>query len=280
MSTVAAVELDHVSVSFGPVVALEDVTLRVERGEFLGVVGPNGAGKTTLLEVVLGVVKPDRGVVKVFGEPREDFSSPHKIGYVPQVSTLDARFPIRVLDVVLMGRYPKIALGRLPGERDRAMALDALGMVRMQDLAGRPIGRLSSGQRQRVLIARALAGNPELLLLDEPMTGIDKSVRESLYDLVNDLHRGMGLTVVLVSHDLNVVSKYVDKMACMNRKLVSHGLPREAVGAEMLAATYGESAMFFAHGEVPHLVVEPGCIVRGEEEQHSASTTPGQGGES
>lgn len=277
MSAVAAVELEHVSVSFGPVVALEDVTLRVERGEFLGVVGPNGAGKTTLLEVILGVVKPDTGVVRVFGETRDDFGSPHKIGYVPQVSTLDARFPIRVLDVVLMGRYPKIALGRLPGERDRAMALEALSMVRMQDLASRPIGRLSSGQRQRVLIARALAGKPELLLLDEPMTGIDTSVREGLYDLVNELHRGMGLTVILVSHDLNVISKYVDKMACMNRKLVAHGLPRETVGAQMLAATYGDSAMFFAHGEVPHLVVEPGCIMIREEEQHPASTATDQG---
>lgn len=270
MSSVVTVELEHVSVSFGPVVALEDVTLSVEQGEFLGVVGPNGAGKTTLLEVILGIVKPDSGVVRVFGKSGDEVSrNAHRIGYVPQVSTLDARFPIRVLDVVLMGRYHQIGLGRLPGKQDRLLALEALRLVRMEDLRNRPIGQLSSGQRQRVLMARALVGKPELLLLDEPMTGIDASVRESLYDLVNELHHEMGLTIVLVSHDLSVVSKYVDKVACMNRKLVAHGLPREAVGAEMLASIYGESAMFFAHGEVPHLVVEPGCLVRETEQDAS-----------
>ncbi len=263
MSSTAVVELEHVSVSFGPVVALEDVTLSVEQGEFLGVVGPNGAGKTTLLEVILGVVKPDSGVVRVFGRSGDEAGgNAHRIGYVPQVSTLDARFPIRVLEVVLMGRYDQIGLGRLPGKQDRLLALDALRSVRMEALEKRPIGQLSSGQRQRVLIARALVGKPELLLLDEPMTGVDASVRETLYDLVNELHREMGLTIILVSHDLSVVSKYVDKVACMNRRLVAHGLPREAVGPEMLAATYGDSAMFFAHGDVPHLVVEPGCLVR------------------
>jgi len=249
-------------VSYGPVAALEDVTLQVGKGEFLGVVGPNGAGKSTLLRVILGLAKPDRGMVRVFGKPREALGSDvHRIGYVPQVSTLDLRFPIGVLEVVLMGRYGQIGLGRMPGARDREQALDALRRVGMEEFRDRQIGQLSGGQRQRVLVARALAARAELLLLDEPMTGIDTGTRVGLYDLINDLHKQIGLTVVLVSHDLNVVSKYVDKVACMNRRLVAHGIPKATMSLGMLEATYGSGAMFFAHGEVPHLVVDQSCDV-------------------
>jgi zinc transport system ATP-binding protein len=271
----AVIELEHVHVSYGPVVALDDVTLSVGKGEFLGVIGPNGAGKSTLLQVILGMVKPTKGTVRVFGKPvRELGSDIRRIGYVPQLSTLDTRFPIRVADVVVMGRYNQIGLGRLPSAQDRQAATEALELVHMGDLRNRQIGQLSGGQRQRVLVARALSAKPELLLLDEPMTGIDAKVRTGLYELINDLHKSMGLTVILVSHDVNVVSKVVDKVACMNRRLVAHGLPRQAVGADMLESTYGSGAMFFVHGEVPHLVVEQACILADEMSEESSSPHP------
>lgn len=269
------VDIEHASVAYGPVLALEDVTFRVKAGQFVGVVGPNGSGKSTLLRLILGLAKPISGTVKVFGKPREALGDDvHRIGYVPQLSTLDKSFPVRASDVVLMGRYGRIGLVRRPGKSDREVARKVLEQVGMTELAGRQIGRLSGGQQQRILVARALASQPELLLLDEPTTGIDPTTTESLYDLINKLNKDLGLTIILVSHDLNVVSKYVDTVACMNRRIATHGRPCEVLGNEMLKELYGEGAMFFTHGKVPHMVVNAECLA---EDHHEAWTGPDKG---
>jgi len=252
-----AVELENVTVAFGRTVALQDVSLHVRRGEFVGIVGPNGSGKTTLLRTVLGLVRPVRGQVRVLGTAIDRLGSVrHRLGYVPQLASIDVRFPVHVIDVVLMGRYGQIGLLRRPSAADRDAARAALARVGMADLADRQIGQLSGGQRQRVLIARALAVEPEILLLDEPATGVDPVTSNSLYELLNQLHEE-GITILMVSHDVGVVSEYVDQVACLNRRLVVHGRPEEVLTTEVVEGCYGCGAMFLTHGPLPHIVVGP-----------------------
>lgn len=250
------IELDRVSVAFQDTLALEDVSLSVPAGSSLAIIGPNGAGKTTLLQVILGVVRPVSGTVRVFGRaPWELGADRRRIGYVPQLMSVDLNFPVSAREVVLMGRYGRIGLGRRPTRADRAAAELALERVGIADLAERPIARLSGGQRQRVFLARALANEPELLLLDEPTTGVDVASSESLYELLQALYNA-GMTMLLVSHDVGVVASYVQGVVCINRRLVAHGRPEVVLGSEELAEMYGCAAMFFHHGRVPHLVVE------------------------
>ena len=250
------IELDHVEVSFQDLLALDDVSLTVPAGSFLAIIGPNGAGKTTLLQVILGLVRPTTGSVKVFGRSPADLEGERRrIGYVPQIMSVDLDFPVSVGEVVLMGRYGRMGLFRRPSAADRAAALEAMKRVGIADLADRPIRRLSGGQRQRAFLARALANQPDLLLLDEPTTGVDVASSEGLYELLRVLHAG-GITMLVVSHDVGVVASYVEGVVCINRRLVAHGRPSEVLGSEELASMYGCDAMFFHHGRVPHLVVE------------------------
>ena len=250
------IELDHVTVTFQDLLALDDVSLTVPAGSFLAVIGPNGAGKTTLLQVILGLIRPVRGNVKIFGKgPAELGGERRRVGYVPQIMSVDLNFPVSVGEVVLMGRYGRIGLLRRPSAVDRAAALQAMKRVGIADLADRPIRRLSGGQRQRAFLARALANEPDLLLLDEPTTGVDAASSESLYELLRLLHAD-GITMLVVSHDVGVVASYVEGVVCINRRLVVHGRPEEVLGSEELAKMYGCDAVFFHHGHAPHLVVE------------------------
>jgi zinc transport system ATP-binding protein len=251
----AVIELEHVDVAFQDELVLEDVGLRVLGGEFLAILGPNGAGKTTLLRVILGLVRPIRGSVRVFGRaPWQLEGERSRIGYVPQLLSVDLDFPVRVSQVVLMGRYGRIGLLRRPSVADGEATLRAMERVGVSDLADRPIARLSGGQRQRVFLARALANEPDLLILDEPTMGVDVASSESLYELLRRLHEA-GMTVLVVSHDVGVVASYVDAVACLNRRLVAHGRPEEVLDSEVLAEMYGCEAVFFHHGRVAHMVV-------------------------
>ena len=249
------IELENVTVRYQELVALEDVSLKVSPGEFLALIGPNGSGKTTLIKAILGLVTPAAGTVRLFGKlPQKLNGEWRRVGYVPQIAQIDPRFPIRVFDVVLMGRYGQLGLIRRPGRRDREAAWRALERVGMEDLAQRSIGRLSGGQRQRVFVARALATEPELLLLDEPTTGVDVGTTEGLFDLLVELHR-QGITILVASHDVGVVAQHVNQVACLNRRLVAHGRPQEVLSGEVLECMYGPQAALVGHGEVPHLVV-------------------------
>jgi ABC-type Mn2+/Zn2+ transport system ATPase subunit len=250
------IELYRVTVRYQDLVALEEISFRVARGEFVAIIGPNGSGKTTLIKTILGLVTPAAGTVRLFAQPPQQLDGGWKrVGYVPQIAQVDPRFPIRVLDVVLMGRYGRLGLIRRPGRCDREAARRALEQVGIADLAGRPIGRLSGGQRQRVLVARALANEPELLLLDEPTTGVDVGTTEGLFDLLNVLHH-QGITILVVSHDVGVVAQHVDQVACINRRLVAHGRPEEVLSGEVLECMYGPQAALVGHGQVPHIVVQ------------------------
>ncbi len=249
------VELVDVTVVFDGHVVLENVNFRVEPGRFVAIIGPNGAGKTTLLRVILGLIKPTKGIVRVFGKPPQRLGSERaRIGYVPQILNVDLRFPITAGEVVMMGLYGRLGLLRRPSDKEVAQARQAMARVGVADLWDVPFGVLSGGQRQRVLLARALVNNPDLLILDEPTTGVDVAATDALYTLLHTFHN-QGMTVLVVSHDVGVVASYVDTIACVNRRLVAHGRPKEVLGSEQLAQMYGCDVALFTHGRVPHIVV-------------------------
>jgi zinc transport system ATP-binding protein len=253
------ISAQHLSVAYQDKLVLEDITFDIHRGEFWGILGPNGSGKTTLLRAMLGLMTSISGSITVFGKrPHNLGAERDRIGYVPQYAKIDFNFPIRVRDVVLLGRSRKIGLGKRARLLDKKAVAKALELVEISDLADRQIGRLSGGQRQRVLIARALALEPEILLLDEPTAALDVNAAESFYEWLHSMHEKMKLTLVLVSHDIGVVSRYVSAVACLNRTLVAHGLPSEVLASEALEQMYGCDAMLFGHGAVPHMVVKPG----------------------
>jgi zinc transport system ATP-binding protein len=240
--------IEGVSFAYRGQPALENVSLTVEPGDTLAILGPNGSGKTTLLKVILGLLEPDRGRVRVFGAPPRRARG--RVGYVPQRFAFDPEFPIRVLDVALMGRLAARGPFRRFRAADRDIALAALDRVEMKALAPRPIGALSGGQVQRVLIARALALKPRLLLLDEPTASLDERIGGSVWDLLDELSREMA--VVCVSHDIGAISRHVRKVACLNVRLYAH--PSQQLTPEILEATYGCPVELLAHGH-PHRVL-------------------------
>lgn len=245
-----AVELSDVWFSYRESPVLEGVNLVVEEGDYLAILGPNGSGKTTLLQVILGLLSPSRGRIQVAGEPPEHARG--QVGYVPQHVRFDLDFPIRVLDVVLMGRLAGKAPGRPFRATDRHSAAMALAQVEMEEYAERPIGALSGGQLQRVLIARALALEPRLLLLDEPTASLDERIGHSVWDLLEEISHRM--TVILVSHDIGAISQYVRSVACLNRRIFGH--PTRELTPEILEQTYGCPVELLAHGH-PHRVLGP-----------------------
>lgn len=235
-----AIELRDVWLSRRGVPVLEGVDLVVEHNDFLALLGPNGSGKTTLLHVVLGLLEPDRGSVRVLGaSPR---AARGRVGYVPQHAHFDRHFPIHVNDVVRMGGLGK----RRPRARERALVRRLLERLEIADLAERPIGQLSGGQLQRVLIARALAVEPELLLLDEPTASLDERMEHDVWGLLDELSRE--LTVVVVSHDIGAVVSTVRSVACLNRRLLIH--ESRKLTPELLEATYGGSIALVAHHDL------------------------------
>ncbi|MFC1925857.1 metal ABC transporter ATP-binding protein [Chloroflexota bacterium] len=244
------VKLKDVWAYYDGVPVLKGVSLSVERDDFLGIIGPNGGGKTTLLKVILGLITPSNGKVSVMGKPAK--RGRDKIGYVPQHNLFDRDFPINVWDVVLMGRYSKTGLLRRYNEEDRRIARSALERVGMFDHRERQMGKLSGGEQQRVFIARALASEPRLLLLDEPTASVDPTMQTEFYELLASLKQQMA--IVLVSHDLGVISVYVEKIACLNQELFYHG--SKEIEAEVLEATYKCPIHMIAHGDIPHTVLK------------------------
>jgi zinc transport system ATP-binding protein len=243
----APVELERVSVRYGEVVALEDIDLAVDAGDFLGVIGPNGSGKTSLIRVMLGLLAPGAGEVRLFGRSPATFRQWERLGYVPQRVSLDSGLPATVEEVVETGLVARLGvLGRVRAS-DRARVRGALDRVAMADHAARRIADLSAGQQQRVLIARALVTAPELLVLDEPTGGVDPDAQASFHGLLRHLNREQGVTLVLVSHDIAVVAHEVTKLACLNRRLVYHGPPANFMSQSALATLYGPSVRLVAH---------------------------------
>ncbi|MFU8827314.1 MAG: metal ABC transporter ATP-binding protein [Brevefilum sp.] len=243
------VEIRNLYAGYQHETVLKDINLVIEQDDFIGLIGPNGGGKTTLLKIMLGLLEPQAGTVRVMGEP------PHKgrqrIGYVPQFAEYDAEFPISVRDVVRMGRLSTQHLFRPYSAQDDAIVAERLDWVDMLEHQDRALRELSGGQRQRVYIARALATEPALLVLDEPTISVDIEASTHIYDLLYRINQE-GVTIFLVTHDLNVISSYVKTIGCLNRKLHYHG--EKQVTDEMLTAVYGCPVDLIAHG-LPHRVL-------------------------
>jgi zinc transport system ATP-binding protein len=218
---------------------LEDITFSVGEGTFLGVIGPNGAGKTTLIRVILGLVKPDRGEVRVMGmSPGELRHELHHIGYMPQQVLFDPLFPVSVYDVVMMGRTCCIGPLRFPRRSDREAVMESIKAVGLDGLERKAIGELSGGQQKRAFLARALCLETRILLLDEPTSGLDYEAQENFMDLLSRLKLEQGLTVVFVSHDAAVLARFADEIVCINRTMHLHGKPMEVLGSERLKDAY------------------------------------------
>lgn len=235
------VSISDVSFVYNSEPVLEHITLDVKKGEFLGVIGPNGSGKTTLLKIIVGLIKPTSGRVTLFGTDPTNFHDRSKMGYVPQRAGQNLfNFPITVEEIVSMG----ITSNKVKkGDPIR----EALNAVEMHKYRNRLIGELSGGQQQRVFIARALIGNPELLILDEPTVGVDSEAQAAFYELLQKLNKKMNLTLVLVSHDIDVVAKEVTTIACLNGTLICHVPPKEFMKKDYLEKVYGKNLGFVVH---------------------------------
>ena len=228
------VELEDMAFGYGEVRVLDGINLTVEPGDFLGIIGPNGSGKTTLLRIMLGLLEPTRGSVRLFGHSPTSFRQWGRLGYVPQRAMLDPTLPATVHEVVATGLVPTLGLFGRIGAAQKKRIDDVLGHVGMLGHATARIGALSTGQQQRVLIARALVSNPELLILDEPTGGVDPEAQTSFYALLQHLNRERDVTLILVSHDIGVVAKEVTKLACLNRRLIFHGRPADFLDSELV----------------------------------------------
>lgn len=245
-----AVHIEDLSVYYGQTPAIEGVCLDVSEGEYLGIIGPNGGGKSTLLKAILGLVPITKGSIDIYGQKLGENKA--SVGYVPQFAIMDKQFPITLLEVVLTGRLKK----RLSpfykfSKEDKDIAYELVKKVGIANLANRQISKLSGGEFQKMLIARALAVNPRLLLLDEPTASVDAASREQIYGLLEELNKKM--TVILVTHDLLAISSQVQRLACLSGRLVYHGEPE--LTENIVKNLYGCPVDLIAHG-VPHRVLK------------------------
>lgn len=249
------VQIEHVFFGYPPQgsdLVLEDVSLSIGSRDFLGIIGPNGGGKTTLLKIILGLLVPQRGAVRVLGRAPAEVRT--RIGYVPQHARVDPGVPATVLDVVLTGRLARSSWGFHYAREHTEAALAALAQTQMQSMAHRALATLSGGQRQRVLIARALASDAELLLLDEPTAGVDPHMEQGLTDLLHRLNQRFA--IVIVSHDVSFVSTHLQRVACLNRRLSCHAA--HEISREVIAEMYHAPIRAVQHqDECP--LSDPGC---------------------
>lgn len=250
----AEVALREVTVGYGPHHVFEQLSLNIPGGVFTGIIGGNGSGKSTLLKTIAGLLTPSNGQVTIGGEPPVEARA--FLGYMPQVSNVDWRFPITVRELVEMGRYQfswKRRLGRLIRSREDSLAVDrALAMMDVQDLQARQINELSGGQRKRALIARALARQPRILLLDEPSAALDAVSDDQLFDVLCELTE-LGTSVIMTTHDLSTVIEHYSEVICVNAAaggVVAQGVPTEVLTEDVLRRTFGRELAIFSRGDV------------------------------
>jgi len=252
----ALAELDQVTYAYSERPVLLNVSLHIHPGQFIGLIGPSGSGKTTLLRVLLGLVQPQSGQARVLGRTPHG-RTPLGVGYVPQLETVDWNFPATVREVVLMGRTMHSGPWPWPTAAAKARMAAILERLGIGDLAGRHIRELSGGQQQRVFLARALVSDPQLLLLDEPTSGVDIKTRDDILHLLGDLNAD-GTTIVMTTHELNAAAAHLPWVVCLNRRLIAQGPPDEVFTTEVLSRTYGSEILVVRQnghiliGDSPH----------------------------
>lgn len=235
-ATTPALEVHDLTVSYHRKPVLWGIDVAIAPGQLVGIIGPNGAGKSTLIKSCMGLLPVSGGWVKVFGKPlRYD---PRRVGYVPQRESVDWDFPVSVLDVVMMGRYGRLGLGRRPGKADREAARACLDKVQLLPFANRQISNLSGGQQQRVFLARALAQEADLYFMDEPFAGVDAATEAAIIAVLREL-RSAGKTILVVHHDLPTARQYFDRLLLLNMNVVAFGPTEQVFTAELLQKTYG-----------------------------------------
>jgi len=256
-------ELKNVSVRFNGTTALQNISFQLQRGERVAVVGPNGAGKSTLFNVISGVLHPTRGQANVYGYASGEHIC---IAYVPQRSVVDWKFPVNVADVVMMGRVGKLGLFHWPKRSDWDYVHRELELVGMEHLAKRQIGELSGGQQQRVFIARALAQEAELMLMDEPLSGLDVKSKEGIFDILETL-RQHHITVMVATHDLNLAAERFDRLMLLNQNIIGFGQANEVLTPDILSQAYSGSMRLI---ETPNgtMFISDTCCGGGEEHTH------------
>jgi zinc/manganese transport system ATP-binding protein len=230
------VELQHVTFGYGAVPVLEDINLHLHSGQFAALVGPSGAGKTSLLRLILGMLSPHHGTISIQGRTFQGQPAA-KVGYVPQLETVDWNFPVTVEQVVLMGRVRRSGIWPWPSAEDRRCVRNVLNRLEIGKLANQHIRNLSGGQQQRVFLARALIAEPDLLVLDEPTTGVDMRTAENVLHMLGDLNR-QGITILMTTHDLNAAAAHVPWVICLNRRVVAQGAPEDVFTSATLNETY------------------------------------------
>jgi zinc transport system ATP-binding protein len=245
----SCIQLENVNFAYQTDKVLEDITVVIEEGDYVGLVGGNGSGKTTFLKIMLGILRPDSGVVRLFGEDVRTFRRWGDIGYVPQhAARSDAEFPATVKEVVESGVTVRMRRRWFGLDKEDRQAMEwAMEVAEVTHLKERLLGELSGGERQRVFIARALASRPKLLILDEPTAGVDASSQQRFYGFLAQLNRSFGMTIVLISHDLEVVAQEVKTVLCLNRRLVCHVPSREFSSGDYLRRIYGDDMRFLPH---------------------------------
>ena len=222
---------------------LSDISLEIFNGEYIAIIGPNGGGKTTLIRMLLGLDIPSSGEIKLYGKKLKNFKAWHKIGYVPQrASLVDESFPATVLDIVNMGRVSKRSIFSAMDKKDTSAVEDAMRKMDILELKDKMIGTLSGGQRQRVMIARALASKPEILILDEPNTGVDMRSQKSFYSLLSKLNKEENITIVFITHDIGVIADDIARLFTINQKATICNDPKKALSCEDMTALYGIEA--------------------------------------
>ena len=229
------IKLENVTYRYNSDLVLENISFKADQGDLLGIIGPNGAGKTTLFSLILGLLEGYQGKITVFGEDiRNNRKVLKKIGYIPQKNIIDKGFPATVEEIVSLGVFER---------KTKDKIISAIKTVGLLEQKHKRIGELSGGQQQRILIAKALVNEPQLLILDEPTTGIDLETQNKFYALLRKLNSENKITIILASHDLDAINKLANKVACINRKMSFHGDAREFFGNEQLLKSYSESSM-------------------------------------
>jgi len=222
---------------------LSQISFQIFNGDYIAIIGPNGGGKTTLIRMLLGLDKPTNGLVKIFGKDKKEFKKWDKIGYVPQrASLVDANFPATVLDIVKMGRTAKRSIFSKMTQEDSDAVEDAIKRMDIENLKNKMVGTLSGGQRQRVMIARALASKPEILILDEPNTGVDMVSQKRFYGLLSKLNKEENMTILFITHDIGVIADDIGRLFTINQKATICNNPKEALSCEEVSELYGIEA--------------------------------------
>jgi manganese/iron transport system ATP-binding protein len=248
-----AIDVEGLTTGYHQEPVLSDVNLRVSRGSLVGLIGPNGSGKSTLFKTMTGLHEPWQGAVIINGNPGKPGPD---IAYVPQTETVDWSFPVTAGQVVMMGRYPRLGFLRWPGKKDHDIVERSLNQVGMAGFKNRQIGQLSGGQRQRVFLARALAQEPSILLLDEPVSGVDAATQHQIFELLDRLC-ATGVTTIVASHDLSCVAQRFDQVLLLNKRVIGYGPPEEMLTQEMLNRTFESHLLLLRLGTRTFVVEDP-----------------------